>query len=58
MALLAKTKLDTFEVLISKAFVNSCINHDQFFSVNNMLRKYNEIKEEINNPENAVAFTM
>ena len=45
--LLRKTKLDTVEVLISKAFIDSCISHDEFVSVNNVLRKYNEMKEEI-----------
>ena len=48
--LLRKTKLDTVEVLISKAFIDSCISHDEFVSVNNVLRKYNEMKEEIKKP--------
>ena len=51
--LLAKTKLNAIEVLISKALIDSYINHDKFVSVNNVLRAYNEIKEEIKNPENA-----
>ena len=48
--LLRKTKLDTVEVLISKAFIDSCISHDEFVSVNNVLRKYNEMKKEIKKP--------
>ena len=28
------------------------ICHDEFVSVNNVLREYNEMKEEIENPEN------
>ena len=36
-----KTKLNTIKVLISKALSNSYINHDEFVSVNNMLREYN-----------------
>ena len=43
--LLAKTKLDTIEVLISKALIDSYINHDEFVLVNNVLRKYNEMKK-------------
>ena len=53
IVLLAKTKLNAIEVLISKALIDSYINHDKFVSVNNVLRAYNEIKEEIKNPENA-----
>ena len=56
--LLAKTKLNTIKVLISKALSNSYINHDEFVSVNDMLREYNETKEEIKNPENAVEYTI
>ena len=42
--MLAKYNLNTNEVLLSKALINSYINHDQFISVNNVLRKYDEIK--------------
>ena len=45
--LLAKTKLDTIKVLISKSLINSFISHDEFVSVNNVLREYNKIIEEI-----------
>ena len=45
--LLGKDKLNTIEALISNSLINSCISHDEFISVNNELRKYNEIKEEI-----------
>ena len=44
--LLGKDKLNTIEVLISKALINSYISQDKFL-VNNVLRKYNEMKEEI-----------
>ena len=47
--LLGKFKLDTTGVLISKALINSYISHGDFFSVNNVLREYNEMKEEIRN---------
>ena len=45
--LLGKDKLNTIEVLVSKVLVNSYISHDEFVSVNNVLREYNEIKEDI-----------
>ena len=54
LVLLGKTKLYTIEVVISKSLINSYISHDGFVSVNNVLREYNEIKEEIKNPENSV----
>ena len=38
IVLLGKDKLNTIEVLISKALVDSYINHDEFVSVNNVLR--------------------
>ena len=51
---LGKDKLNTIEVLISKALINSCISHDKFFSINNVLREYNEMEEELKNPETSV----
>ena len=42
-------KLNTMEVLISKSLIDTCISHDEFVSVNNILRKYNDMKEEIKN---------
>ena len=52
--ILSKTKLNTLEVLISKALIELYINHDKFVSVNNVLREYNEMWEEIKNPETFV----
>ena len=45
--LLAKTELNTIAVLISAAWIDSYINHNEFVSVNNVLQKYNDMKEEI-----------
>ena len=45
--LLGKSKLDAVEVLTSKSLIDSYISHDEFVSVNNMLRKYNEMEEGI-----------
>ena len=56
--MLEKDKLNTIEVLISKALVNSYISHDEFVLVNNVLRKYYEMKKEIKNPETSVEYTI
>ena len=53
-SLLAKTKVDTIDFLISKALLDSYINHDEFVSVSNVLKKFNEMKKEIKNPKNTV----
>ena len=45
--LLGKDQLNTTEILISKALIDSYISHDQFTSINNVLREYNEMKKEI-----------
>ena len=58
MVLLGKDKLNTIEVLISKSLIDSYISHDEFVSVNNTLREYNEIKSEIRNPETSVEYTI
>ena len=42
-----KSKLNTIEILISKALIDSYISHDESFSVNNVLREYNKMKDEI-----------
>ena len=34
------------------------ISHDEFVSVTNLLRQYNEMEEEIKNPQNAVEYTI
>ena len=34
----------------------SSISHDEFVSVKNVLREYNEIKEEIKNPKTSVEY--
>ena len=43
----AKTKLNTVEVMISKALIDSNISHEEFVLVNNVLKEYNGMKEEI-----------
>ena len=49
-------KLNIVEVLFSMALIDSYINHDEFVSVNNVLREYNEMKNEIKNPETSVEY--
>ena len=58
MEVLAKAQLNTIKFLISKPLADSYTNHDQSVSANNVLREYNEIKEEIKNPKNAVEYTI
>ena len=53
----AKTNLNTMVVLISKAFIKSYTNHDEFISVN-ALREYNENKEDIKNTKNPVEYAI
>ena len=43
--MLAKSKLNSIEVLLSKALIDSVISHDEFVLINNALKKYNEMKE-------------
>ena len=43
--MLAKAKLNTVEVLISKTLIDSSISHDEFVSVNNVLKEYDHMKE-------------
>ena len=47
VVLSAKPKLNSIEVLISKALINLVISHDDFILINLALKKYNEMKEEI-----------
>ena len=45
--LLAKSKLNSIKVLISKALINSNISHDEFVSINTVLKEYDDMKEGI-----------
>ena len=47
--LLAKYKLNSIEVLISKVLIDSNITHDEFVSTNNVLKEYDNMKEKTNN---------
>ena len=47
--LLAKSKLNSIEVLISKALIDSVVSHDEFILIINVLKEYNKMKEKIKN---------
>ena len=44
---LEKSKLNSTEVLISKVSVVSVISHDEFVLINNVLKEYNEMKDNV-----------
>ena len=48
IALLAKSKLNSIEVLIPKALIDSNISHDEFVSIN-VLKEFYDKKQEIKN---------
>ena len=50
--LLAKSKLTSIEVLISKALIDSIIIHDEFVLINNLLKEYDDKKGKIKNSNN------
>ena len=56
LVLLEKVNLNAIEVLDSKALIDWCINHDEFVSANNVLWKYNGMKEGIKDPETSVEY--
>ena len=47
--MLAKSKLNSIEVWIFKALINSNINHDEFALIHNVLKEYDDTKEKIKN---------
>ena len=49
IVLLGKSKLNSIDVLISKALIDSNISHDEFILKNNVPKKYDDMKEEIKN---------
>ena len=53
--MLAKSKLNSIEVLISKVLVDSVISHDEFVLMNNVLKEYNKMKEETKKFEDLIS---
>ena len=43
---------------INSNSIDSCISHDEFISVNNVLREYYEMKQKIKNHETSVEYIM
>ena len=50
IVLLAKSKLNSIEVLISKALIDSSISHDELVLKNNVLKEYNGMKKRNKKP--------
>ena len=46
--MLAKSKLNSIEFLMSKALIGSNISHDEFVFMNNVLKEFDDIKEDQN----------
>ena len=49
IVLLAKSKLNNTEVIISKTLINSNISHDEFVLINIFPKEYDNMKEQIKN---------
>ena len=54
--MLAKAKLNTIAVLISEAFIDSNISHDEFMSVSNVLKEYDNMEKETKSSNNTEWF--
>ena len=54
--MLEKTKLNTAEVLIFKALIDSNISNDEFALINILLKEYDNIKKETKNSDNIKCF--
>ena len=48
----ANSKLNSIEVLIPKALIDSVISHDEFVLIHNVLKEFHDMKEEIKNSNN------
>ena len=53
--MIVKSKLNSIEVLLSKALINSAITLNEFILINNVLKEYNEMKEEIKNVKTSLS---
>ena len=50
--LIAKSKLNSIEVLISKALIDSSVYHDEFVLINYVLKEFYYMKEKIKSSSN------
>ena len=56
IVLLSKTKSTIIAVLISRALIGSYISHEEFTSIDNVLRKYNDMKEKVKNLKSSTIY--
>ena len=47
--MLAKSRLNSIEVLIYKVWIDSNISHDEFVLINNVMKEFYDMKVEIKN---------
>ena len=47
--MLGKSRLIGIEVFIAKALIDSNISHDEFILINNVLKEFDDMKEDIKN---------
>ena len=52
IVLLAKSNLNSIEVLICKTLIDSKIRHDEFVLINNVLKECDDMKEEVKDLKN------
>ena len=60
MNLIAKSKLNSIEVLISKDLIDSNISHDEFVLINNVLKKHDRKNQEfkdLNSSSNILVYS-
>ena len=50
--MLAKSKLNSIEVLISKTLIDSNISHGEFALISNVVKQFYDMKQEIKNYNN------
>ena len=50
--MLPKSKLNSIELVISKALIDLNNNHDEFVLINNVLKEFYDMKEETKNCDN------
>ena len=48
IVLLVKSNLSSIEVLNSKSLIDSNISHDKFLLINNALKEYDDMRQEVN----------
>ena len=54
LSLLAKSKLNFIEVSLSKVLITSDISHNELVLINNVLKEFYEMKEQIKNSHDTI----